>query len=180
MSENPDHIVSSVTVAVELESPAQAVFDVASDHFKLAKWAHPIQEVRLKNGKREVDYLLPDGVVTCSAESKSDPERGTVDWRVDLPKGAPVQVYSRVMPLDAERSVYVFTLLSPPMPRRRLKDAYTIVQKNLLKDLDKLKELVAAESRKDPDARRRERLEAGRKAKAPAPAKKAAGKGRRK
>jgi len=150
MSPDSTPIVSSVTVAVELEHPAAKVFAVANDHFRLSEWAHPIQDVRMKGGAQEVDYLLPDGVVTCPAHNESDAKKGTVDWRVDIPKGEPVQVYSRVLPLGEDRSVYVFTLLSPPMPRRRLKDAYTVVQKNLLNDLEKFKGLVAGGKKAAP------------------------------
>ncbi|MBI3297872.1 MAG: SRPBCC family protein [Elusimicrobia bacterium] len=137
-----EHIVSSVTASMELEAPANKAFAVASDHFQLPRWAHPVQEVRMKDGKQEVDYLLPDGVVSCQSEGKIDAELGVADWTVHLPKGGDLRVYSRILPLGEQRSVVLLTLLSPPMPRRRLKDAYGTVQKNLLRDLEKFKDIV--------------------------------------
>lgn len=137
-----EHVVSSVTVALELETPAEKAFAVASDHFQLPRWAHPVQEVRQKDGRQEVDYLLPDGVVTCPSEGRVDAALGVADWTVSLPKGGDLKVYSRVLPLGDARCVFMLTLLSPPMPRRRLKDAYSVVQKNLLRDLEKFKEIV--------------------------------------
>lgn len=137
-----EHIVSSVTVAMELEAPKEKAYAVAADHFQLPRWAHPVQEVRMKDGRQEVDYLLPDGVVTCPSVGRVDAELGTADWTVELPKGGPLKVYSRVLALGDSRSVFMLTLLSPPMPRRRIKDAYAVVQKNLLKDLEKFKEIV--------------------------------------
>lgn len=137
-----EHIVSSVTVAMEIEAPKDRAFAVAADHFQLPRWAHPVQEVRMKDGRQEVDYLLPDGVVTCPSEGRVDAALGTADWTVQLPKGGALQVYSRVLALGEARSVVLLTLLSPPMPRRRIKDAYSVVQKNLLKDLEKFKEIV--------------------------------------
>lgn len=139
-----DLVVSSVTVSIEVEAPAEKVYAAASDHALLPRWTHPVKAVRMKDGKREVDYLLPDGVVTCPCEAALDRERGTVDWTVRVPGGEPVRVYSRVAPLDDGSAVYVFTLLSPPMPRRRLKDAYGTVSKNLLRDLERFKALVLA------------------------------------
>ncbi len=137
-----EHVVSSVTVALELETPADKAYSVAADHFQLPRWAHPVQEVRQKDGRQEVDYLLPDGVVTCPSEGRVDKELGVADWTVILPKGGPLKVYSRVLPLGDARCVFMLTLLSPPMPRRRLKDAYNVVQKNLMRDLEKFKEIV--------------------------------------
>lgn len=137
-----EHIVSSVTVATELEAPKEKAYAVAADHFQLPRWAHPVQEVRMKDGRQEVDYLLPDGVVTCPSVGRVDPELGIADWTVELPKGGPLKVYSRVLALGETRSVFMLTLLSPPMPRRRIKDAYQVVQKNLMKDLEKFKEIV--------------------------------------
>ncbi|MFH1723463.1 MAG: SRPBCC family protein [Elusimicrobiota bacterium] len=160
MPAGDEKVVSSVTVAVEVSAPAKSCFAVAANHFNLPKWAHPIKEVRLDEGRREVDYLLPDGIVTCQTQSRTDMKRGVVDWTVRLPKGEPIQVFSRVVPLDPSRSVYIFTLLSPPMPRRRLKDAYGVVEKNLVKDLEKFRELVRKESQKGPDALEAELQEA--------------------
>ena len=137
-----EHIVSSVSVSMELEAPAAKAFAVAADCFQLPRWAHPVQEVRMKDGRQEVDYLLPDGVVSCASEGTVDAALGVADWTVHLPKGGDLRVYSRVLPLGEARSVVLLTLLSPPMPRRRLKDAYGTVQKNLLRDLEKFKEIV--------------------------------------
>ncbi|MDE2292016.1 MAG: SRPBCC family protein [Elusimicrobia bacterium] len=141
-----EHVVSSVTVSVELEAPVAEVFGVASDHFQLPRWAHPVKEVRKRDGSPEVDYLLPDGVVTCPCEGRSDPALGVADWTVHLPRGGDLKVYSRALPLGDSRTVFMLTLLSPPMPRRQLKDAFSVVQKNLLRDLDKFKAIVE----KDP------------------------------
>lgn len=161
-----EHVVSSVTVAMELEVPAKQAFAVASDHFQLSHWAHPVQEVRMKDGRQEVDYLLPDGVVTCVSEGRIDPALGVVDWTIHLPKGGDLCVYSRVLALGDARSVFLLTLLSPPMPRRRLKDAYGTVQKNLLRDLEKFKEIV--EKGKPSPGPRPENLAPAKPAKAPA------------
>ncbi|HVE12061.1 MAG TPA: hypothetical protein VNI01_01585 [Elusimicrobiota bacterium] len=135
-------VVSSVTVSVEVQAPRDRVFAMASDQAMLPRWTHPVKAVRMKNGRREVDYLLPEGVVTCSCDAVIDAKKGIIDWTVHIPKGEPVKVFSRVVALDDDSAVYVFTLLSPPMPKHRLKDAYGTVSKNLLKDLNRFKELV--------------------------------------
>lgn len=137
-----EHIVSSVSVSMEMEAPASSAFAVASDHFQLPRWAHPVQAVRMKDGAQEVDYLLPDGVVSCPSEGTLDAALGVADWTIHLPKGGDLRVYSRVLPLGKARSVVLLTLLSPPMPARRLKDAYGTVQRNLLRDLEKFKAIV--------------------------------------
>lgn len=153
MPDDKELVVSSVTVSVEVPAPRAKVFAAAADETLLPRWTHPVKAVRMKDGRRQVDYMLPDGTVAAFCDAHKDPERGIVDWTVHLPGADPVQVYSRVIGLGERSSVYVFTLLSPPMPRRRLKDAYGTVEKNLQKDLEKFRDLAVSE-RREPAGRR--------------------------
>lgn len=135
-------VLDTVTVAVEVAAPQRRLFQVVSNPALLPKWADPIKAIRDDNGRAVVDYQLPDRRVACPCETSLDEERCIADWTVHLPDGPALRVYSRAVAVSDSQSVFVLTLVSPPSGPARLKNARAMMEKNLAKDLDRLKELL--------------------------------------
>lgn len=136
--------LDSVTVVLELPVPQDRLFRLVSDPSQLPKWADPIKAVRRDGGRAVVDYELPDRRVECPCDTDVDAARGTADWTVHLPDAPALKVYSRAVAVADDRSVFVLTLVSPPFGPMRVKNARALMEKNLAKDLDRLKALVGA------------------------------------
>jgi uncharacterized protein YndB with AHSA1/START domain len=139
-----DEIVTSVTVALELDVPRERLFAVISDPRMLPRWAQPVKAIRGEGAKAEIDYELPEGSVVCRFDRAVDEASGVTDWTVHVPGADPIRVYSRAVGLGGARSAFVVTLVSPPMPKNRAKDLYAMVEENLTKDMEKVRALVGA------------------------------------
>lgn len=136
--------LESVTVALELPVPQRRLFALVSDPTQLPRWADPIKSVRREKERAIVDYQLPDRQVECPCDTAVDEARGTADWVVHIPGAPALKVYSRAVALTDQRSVFVLTLVSPPFGPGRAKNPRAVMEKNLARDLDKLKALLAA------------------------------------
>lgn len=141
-SEGSEKTVASVTVSVEVDVPAEKLFDFIAEPQNLPRWAGPIKSVRRTDGKQLVDYQMPEGTALCECDAALDKARGTADWVVHVPGSDDIKVYTRAVGLAGARSAFILTLVSPPMPKHAVKNGLAVVQKNLAKDLDKVRAIL--------------------------------------
>ena len=136
--------VDSITVSLEVPVPQEKLFAVVSDPFQLPNWADPIKGViKGENGeKNSVDYQLPNGRVSCPCDERVDAKKGEADFVVHIPGSTPLKVFMRTAAKGKTTSVFTLTLVSPPFSQHRSKNARAVMEKNLNRDLERLRDLV--------------------------------------
>jgi hypothetical protein len=143
-----DGPISSVTVSVEIPSTYKKVFSIVSDPFQSPNWAQPIKSVRRTESGLEADYELPMGVAPCAVTKEIDEKNGVIDVVVRPPVGREFKIHSRVIALDEKNTLYVFTLQSPPIPKKKIKNLRGVLEMNLSKDMDSLRSFILTGRRK--------------------------------
>ena len=86
----------------------------------------------------------PDGEVRLNLHTRSDVNSGIIDWKITFPDGSKSDAYSRVVPTAADRCVYTFVLLAPPVPLEMLEGALNAQVEILAKELVAVKNIVEA------------------------------------
>lgn len=124
--------------AIELATQARRAWRTIADPDLLPKWTNAFREVRAGSALLQT----PNGAVPIGLEVRSSETHGTVDWIMSFPDGSVATACSRVVPLDAQRSVYTFVLLPPPVPLEQLEGTLAAQSKTLAQELLRLKELV--------------------------------------
>lgn len=126
--------------SIEIAKPALKVFDFVADPKNLPKWTNAFAQADDQTAK----LVTPDGALPIKLDTKTNPEVGTVDWRMTFPDGTVGTAFSRVTPNGDAGSIYSFTLMAPPVPLEMLEGALAEQIKILGEELIALKEMLEA------------------------------------
>jgi Polyketide cyclase / dehydrase and lipid transport len=101
---------------ITIEAPYDRAFRYVADPLRLPEWTHAFEAVA--DGRA----TLRTGAVTVEVglAVEASPERGTIDWTLVFPDGSVARAFSRLVPAGADRTVYSFVLLPPPVPLAEL------------------------------------------------------------
>lgn len=124
--------------SVELGVATARAFRFIADARELPRWTDAFAEVR---SDRAV-MRTANGEVEVGLRVAADASAGTVDWRMTFEGGAEAQAFSRVTPIDAQRCVYTFVLMAPPVPLEQLEGALEQQSRTLAAELVRLKRLL--------------------------------------
>lgn len=105
--------------AIEIAAPFEAAFRYVADPRTLPEWTHAFRSVA--DGRAVL--ATPKGSVEVGLEVRASRESGTVDWIMTFPDGSVGKAFSRLVALGADRSVYSFVLLAPPVPLEQVEGA---------------------------------------------------------
>lgn len=124
--------------SIELAVPARKAHSYISDPRNLRHWTHAFRSAD------DATALMrtPNGEVTIGLQTRSAAESGVVDWTMVFPDGSTGSAYSRVVPIGAERCVYSFVLLAPPVPLEMLEGALSTQVETLAKELISLRQIL--------------------------------------
>ncbi|MBY8977911.1 SRPBCC family protein [Rhodobacteraceae bacterium NNCM2] len=121
--------------SVEIAKPARTVFDFVADPANLPKWTNAFKRADASSA----DLETPNGTVPIRLDTAARAEQGTVDWTLTFPDGSVGTAWSRVTPDGAERSIYSFVLMAPPVPLEALEGALAEQIATLSRELGDLK-----------------------------------------
>jgi hypothetical protein len=123
---------------IELAVPASQAWRAIADPGRLPDWTRAFSKV--EDGRAVLK--TPNGAVTIGLEVAASEPHGTVDWTMTFPDGSVGHANSRVVPLGAQRCVYAFVLLPPPVPLEQLEGALAAQSLTLAEELRRLKALL--------------------------------------
>jgi len=121
--------------SIGIERPAEMVFQFVSDPGNLPEWTHAFRRADAQSA----ELATPSGSVAIKLETATDRGRGTVDWRMTFPDGTTGTAFSRITPDGADRSIYSFVLMAPPVSLERLEGALAEQMGRLARELVALK-----------------------------------------
>lgn len=121
--------------SIEIEAPADEVFDFLARPETLPEWTHAFRDVK---GARAT-MATPNGSVEVELRVEAARVQGSVDWFMRFPDGTVARAHSRVVPGGEGRSVYSFVLLAPPVPLEQLEGALAEQSKTLARELETLR-----------------------------------------
>ncbi len=124
--------------SIGIDRPRAEVFEFIAEPANLPKWTHVFRRA----DARHAELVTPNGAVQIALATAADAATGTIDWRMTFPDGTEGWAYSRVTGDAADRSVYAFTLMAPPVPLEALEGALAAQQSILAQELRKLKALL--------------------------------------
>ncbi len=124
--------------SIEIRAPFATVYEFIADADNLPAWTEAFKSVA--NGRAQM--ATPNGAVEIGLRVHSSNDGGTIDWEMTFPDGSVAWAYSRVIPVENERSIYVFVLLPPPVPLEQLEGALEQQSQILRKELFKLAEIL--------------------------------------
>ena len=128
--------------SVEIAAPVAVAFAYISDARNLPAWTHAFKRVR--NGSALMQTSA--GNIEVEVDVKASKQSGTIDWYMKMPDGTVASAFSRLTPLGAERGVYSFVLLAPPVPLEQLEGRLNQQAGILREELAKLSAILGAES----------------------------------
>jgi hypothetical protein len=120
--------------SVELNVSLKVAFDYLANTKKLPEWTHAFKAVR----EGRAVMVTPHGTVEVGLEVRASEPQGTIDWYIKFPDGNVAAAYSRLVPQNAERVVYSFILLAPPVALEQLEGALSQQTVILREELRKL------------------------------------------
>lgn len=126
--------------SIEIEAPASAAHRYIADPRHLPAWTHAFSAADDKSAVMRT----PNGELQIRLHTRCDAATGIVDWTMVFPDGSEGSAHSRVVPLNAERCVYSFVLLAPPVPLEMLEGALNAQMQILARELVSLKQIVEA------------------------------------
>jgi len=106
----------------------------------LPKWTNAFKSA----DSSSAELVTPNGAVSIALQTITHDGHGTIDWKMTFPDGAVGMAYSRVTPDGADRAVYSFVLMAPPVPLEMLEGALGAQMEILAKELRALKGLLEA------------------------------------
>lgn len=124
--------------SIGIDKPAAAVFAYIAEPSNLPKWTHAFQSADATSA----ELVTPNGAVPISLQTISNEDYGTVDWQMTFPDGTVGTAYSRVTPDGADRAIYSFVLMAPPVPLEMLEGALSSQMEILAGELVALKGLL--------------------------------------
>jgi len=120
---------------IEIEAPFDVVFHYLADPGTLPEWTHAFRSV----SAGRATLATPSGSVEVGLEVRAVRAAGTIDWFMTFPDGTLGTAFSRVMPIRADRTLYSFVLLGPPVRLEQLEGALAEQVKTLQGELATLK-----------------------------------------
>lgn len=93
---------------------------------------------------RTATMRTPAGAIDIKLATLAHHETGTIDWTMTFPDGAVGTAYSRVTPDGADKAIYSFVLMAPPVPLEALEGALDMQSRTLAEELLRLKSLLEA------------------------------------
>ena len=123
---------------IELEVPARSAFAVLADPRCLPRWT----DAFVTADHASATMRTPRGGVAIGLETRTQPDAGTVDWKMTFPDGGVGWAHSRVVDLTDDRCLYTFVLHAPPVPLEAIEGALEAQRVTLARELRRLKELV--------------------------------------
>lgn len=121
--------------AIEIGAPFDAVFRYIADPATLPEWTHAFRSV----SAGRATLVTANGSVDVGLEVRASRESGTVDWIMTFPDGNVGRAFSRLVGIGADRTIYSFVLLAPPVPLERLEGALAQQAKILAEELATLR-----------------------------------------
>lgn len=121
--------------SIGIARPAGEVFAFVADPANLPKWTHAFKRA----DKTSAELATPNGAVPIALETTAQDIHGTIDWKMTFPDGSVGHAYSRVTPDGADRAVYSFVLMAPPVPLEALEGALSAQMQILAEELKALK-----------------------------------------
>ncbi|TXG85610.1 MAG: SRPBCC family protein [Sphingomonadales bacterium] len=126
--------------SIGINKPADVVFAFISQPANLPKWTSAFKSA----DSSSAELVTPNGAVPIALQTITHDGHGTIDWKMTFPDGAVGMAYSRVTPDGADRAVYSFVLMAPPVPLEMLEGALGAQMEILAKELRALKGLLEA------------------------------------
>jgi len=102
--------------SIAIQAPYDRAFPYVADPRRLPEWTHAFEAV----ADGQVTLVTGTGTVEVGLTVEASLERGTIDWTLAFPDGSGVHAFSRLVPAGANRTVYRFVLLPPPLPLAEL------------------------------------------------------------
>lgn len=124
--------------SVLIEKPFAEVYDFVSDPTNLPKWANAFKAA----DQNAAELVTPAGTVKIKLRTDAQRSAGTVDSHMTFPDGGEGVAYTRVTPDGADRSIYTFVLMAPPVALEQLEGALNEQIDILAKELIKLKGIL--------------------------------------
>lgn len=127
--------------SVGIGRSAGDVFCFIADPANLPKWTHAFKSADATSA----ELVTPNGgAVPIALETIVHGGHGTIDWKMTFPDGTAGMAYSRVTPDGADRSIYSFVLMAPPVPLEALEGALSAQMAILAGELEALKARLEA------------------------------------
>lgn len=126
--------------SIEIASSAVKAHRYIADPKNLPNWTHAFASA----DETSAVMRTSDGEVRLSLHTRSDINSGIIDWKMTFPDGSQGDAYSRVVPTSADRCVYTFVLLAPPVPLEMLEGALNAQMEILAKELVAVKNIIEA------------------------------------
>jgi ligand-binding SRPBCC domain-containing protein len=105
--------------AVGINKPADAVWAYISNPANLPEWTNAFARA----DDDTADLVTPMGEVPIQLRTEASADTGSVDWHMTFPDGSVGTAFSRVTPDGADKSIYSFVLMAPPVPLEALEGA---------------------------------------------------------
>ena len=126
--------------SIGIEAPRSRVFAFVAEPSNLSKWTNAFKTADAHSARMET----PRGAVAIALKTEARQDAGTVDWTMSFPDGSVGTAYSRVTPDGANRSVFSFVLMAPPVSLAELEGALETQRKILAEELVRLKTNIEA------------------------------------
>lgn len=126
--------VQSVDIAVSADRAHRYI----ADPVNLPQWTHAFSTADAASAIMRT----PRGEVPIKLRTSSDGATGVVDWAMIFPDGSQGHAYSRVVPMGADRCIYAFVLLAPPVSLEMLEGALSTQMEILTKELASVKRII--------------------------------------
>lgn len=126
--------------SIGIEKPAAAVYEFIARPQNLTQWTNAFERA----DDTSADLVTPAGAVPIQLKTVANAEAGSVDWHMTFPDGSVGTAFSRVTPDGAEKSIYTFVLMAPPVPLEALEGALQEQMGILAKELVDLKTQLEA------------------------------------
>ena len=121
--------------SIAIQAPYDRAFRYVADPARLPEWTHAFKAVA--DGRATL--VTGAGAVEVAVTVEATPERGTIDWTLVFPDGSVARAFSRLVPAGADRTIYSFVLLPPPVPLAELEGTLAAQSRILREELATLR-----------------------------------------
>lgn len=126
--------------SIGINKPAAEVYDFVAKPQNLTVWTNAFERA----DDTSADLVTPEGAVPIKLVTHAHTAAGSVDWELIFPDGSIGWAYSRVTPEGADKSIYSFVLMAPPVPLEMLEGALEQQMGILATELKELKTVLEA------------------------------------
>jgi len=124
--------------SIGIDKRAQDVFDYVANPGNLPNWTNAFKSA----DHEKAELVTPAGAVPIALKTVVQSEAGTVDWFLTFPDGGVGAAYSRVTADGADKSIYSFVLMAPPVALEALEGALNEQMAILAQELKELKAVL--------------------------------------